>query len=42
MIVAIAGPPPAHSEAHVKLLCFFIGAFHMSMARAWRAGRAGG
>ncbi len=22
---------------HVKLLCFFLGAFHMSLARAWRA-----
>lgn len=31
-----------YSEAHVKLLCFFIGAFHMSMARAWRACLAGG
>ena len=42
----LAGLPwfadPAHSEAHVKLLCFFIGAFHMSMARAWRACLAGG
>ncbi|HQC53132.1 MAG TPA: hypothetical protein PLE92_08375, partial [Lentisphaeria bacterium] len=33
---------PAYSETNVKLLCFFIGAFHMSMARAWRAYLAGG
>jgi V/A-type H+-transporting ATPase subunit I len=30
-----------YGETNVKLLCFFIGAFHMSMARAWRTCIAG-
>ena len=27
----------ALSQKHVQIVCFFIGAFHMSMARTWRA-----